>query len=274
MATSKNDSLLYRRTLSQPLSELLADPLSELTRTRQTALLIASSVALLVSTRLATIGEIGAGGVKLTLNAPQLAKWLAFAVTCYLFIAYLLGAWADWLIAETKGWSPLASIADVKAAMQADEDSLTEANKFWAEKLKVVAPQVDQTTKEMQAKLHHLYAQADQVEAALSSLPQIGSASSEERERRRSLEREQRELNTAMTTASNELDNRLAPLMAVVDEVNKRNSWSVRLAMSEEKEDLTNKLSTYSILTRLRLLLEIIFPIIYALFALIWTLRR
>jgi hypothetical protein len=151
MPTHKDDPFQHRRVLSQAMSELLADPFSELTRKRQVALLIAATVTALLAAGLLIVSEANFANVKFIAILPQLAKWLGFAVTAYLLIAYLLGVWADWAIANAKRWSPLASIEDMKAAMVSEIKDRNEAYIERKEKLERLQNQLHQIQGEIAA---------------------------------------------------------------------------------------------------------------------------
>jgi hypothetical protein len=94
-------SLGYRESLGPAFSELLADQFSELTRKRQQALLVAATATLLLAAGLVTkAGEIDLF-LKVTLEL-SVAKWLAFVVTVYMLVTYLLGSSADLALANSK----------------------------------------------------------------------------------------------------------------------------------------------------------------------------
>jgi hypothetical protein len=132
----------YGAQASGPLAHLLADPFSSFTRTRQVALLIAATAALLLSARLLSITNVGAGGITALLGGPPgaevggkaatqeaVALVLAFFVTLYLLITYILAVLADWAIAKARGSSWMASIEDVESAIRLDDQRLEEARK-------------------------------------------------------------------------------------------------------------------------------------------------
>jgi hypothetical protein len=121
MTNSNDDPIWDLRRLSQPVTDLLAQPLSAPTRARQTALLVTASLALLLSMGLAKVDEVGVGVTKLVASdvLQNIASWIAFAVTAYLLIIYLLDVRAEWIVANMRQFSARASLVDFNKAMQA-----------------------------------------------------------------------------------------------------------------------------------------------------------
>jgi hypothetical protein len=261
-----NESFEYRRNLSQPLSDLLADPLSPLTRTRQTTLLTAATVTLLLVFGLATVAKVSGGNAELVLSTPHVARWLAWAITLYLLIAYVLGVWADWAIAKAKRWSPLASIDDVKTAMHQDQQSRINADRYWTDKIDRLVIERDSIQAEKKGRMDPLFARSGEIELELSSLPEPQSTSSE---RRRTLEREWPVVTNTLSAAMKEFDSRLAPVMSALDEAARHLSLDPFLSMLKEQDALTESLKTFSTLTQYRLILEVVFPVAYGLLALL-----
>jgi hypothetical protein len=266
------DPLFYRRRLSGPLSELLADPFSELTRKRQTPLLIAASVTFLLSAGILTVQEADVGSIKFHLEVAQLAKGLAFWVTIYLLAAFVLGVRADWVIAKAKQLSPLASTADVMAAMKADTDAEFEAVKARAQRRKVLQDKMDKIQAEAQQQLDVIFARQRDI------LRKISSTEIEEAP----LHPELLELENEQKLIRQQLEDRLSPLQTERDELFKRLAepgfLDPAIFMTVEREEIKTTLKTFSNLTRARLYIEALFPAIYAMIALAcavaWTLHH
>ena len=271
MDKRRDDPLLYRRNLSQSMAELLADPFSEVTRKRQPALLISATVTLLLSAGLARVTEIGVANSKFSLELPQLATWLAFAVTVYLLSAYLIGVWADWAIGRVKRWSPLAAVSDVEAAMISDSNDRALANEARHQKIERLNNELRQIREEMDTRRGALSAREHEIEAALSSMPKVGSASFEENERCLSLAQESAEIVRSQSVLLQERSHREAPMIDAILELLPSSSLVPTVSMLNEHLDLKRALRTFSKLTELRLALEILFPAAYAAFALVWT---
>jgi hypothetical protein len=256
-----NESFEYRRNLSQPLSDLLSDPLSALTRTRQTTLLTAATVTLLLFFGLATVAKVSGGNAEFVLATPHVARWLAWAITLYLLIAYVLGAWADWAIAKAKRWSPLASIDEVKTAMDRDQEGRISADRYWTDKIDRLVIERESITTEKKARIDPLFARASAIELQRSSMSESDGTSYE---KRRSVEHESRVVTDAMGAALKEFDDRLTPVISALDDAAAHLSLNPFLSMLKEQKALTRSLMTFSTLTQCRLLLEIIFPVVYA----------
>jgi hypothetical protein len=252
MAEKKDYPIKYRRDLSGPLSELLSDFLSDLTRTRQTALLIAASVALLLSLGLATLGDVEAGFVKLNLEAAERTKWVVFAVTLYFLIAYLLGVSADLAVLWAKRWSPLASIEKVEEAMRADQALRTEAKWASLEKVRQLIDEKGEIVTEWKAEAGPnaagIMTGFAYNELAVIELTEICGSE-----------------------ASQPYLKRIEPINRTIQELAANVSSDERLGMKAEETQLSRGRKLFVYLTRMRVGLEIVFPVLYALFALIWV---
>lgn len=271
MSNHNDDQFLYRRKLSQPMAELLADPFSELTRKRHTALLIAATVTLLLSAGLVNVGEVGVAGITFTLNAPNLAKWLALTVTFYLLIVYLLGVRADWTIAKAKHWSPLGSIADVKAEMVEDHEARVRAGKERLQRLERLQGEQRKIEAEIRPRLDAISARYHEIESMLTPLIESTQVSSEELTRCCALARESTELCRSELTTWTELTGRLAPVEKAIKELVQSISLEPANSWWRERADIEPTIRDFSRLTQLRLVVEILFPAAYAAFALVWT---
>jgi hypothetical protein len=270
MAAPKVDSLLYRRSLSHPMSELLADPFSALTRARQTWLLIASTLTLLLSAGIAQVGELTIANVKLTATTPRLATGLAVAVTAYLLVTYLLGVRADWAIAKAKQWSPLASIAEVKTAMISDQEVRAQAATKRSQELERLQIEKEKIKAEMEARFKKIRDRGSEVESAISSVD-IHSASSEQLSQVRLLSHEATVLAREDLATQLESNNRLRPLDNAIGELIQSISLEPTRLMFAESADIEKTVETFSNLTRLRLVIEILFPAAFAVLALTWA---
>jgi hypothetical protein len=271
MSSGNDLKFLYRRSLSQPLSELLTDPFSELTRKRRATLLIAATVTLLLSAGLITLSEVGVADVKFTLSTPQIARWLAFTVTFYALIVYLLSARADWIIAKVRRWSRLASIADAKAKMVSDAEGRSQADLERKEEMERLKLKQQEIKAEMRVRFDEISARRKEIEASLESLPDIESASPEELEQITSLNYQKTELSLSHFAAWQEEDELLDPYRKAHSELAFAFSLEPTILMRAEQRDIEPQLSTFSRLTRLRLWVEILFTDTYAVFALFWT---
>jgi hypothetical protein len=270
MATHKDFPFPHIRNLSRPMSELLADPLSELTRKRQPALLIAATIVLLLSAGLAKVSEVGVANFKFELKPPNLATWLAFAITGYLLISYILGAWADWSIAKAKRWSPLAKIGDVKAEMDADQKARTQADMALSEEAHRLRDELGKVEAEIQPRLDRNRNRQREVEDAISSI-KFASMSSEESAHLVRLAHESVELIRAASALHRESRDRTTPLVNRANEIVQSISLEPVQSMWAERGDIDATVRIFSRLTHLRLVFEIIFPAAYAVFALVWT---
>jgi hypothetical protein len=251
MATHTDHSFPHLRNLSRPMSELLADPLSELTRKRQLALLIAATIALLLSAGLVKVKEVGFAEAKFELQLlPHLATWLAVAITGYLLISYILVVWADWAIAKAKRWSPFAKIGDViaeiDAEIQVDVAQSEEARRLKDELAKVRA--------EIQ-----------------SRIDQNRNRQREESAHRDRLAHESVELIRTQTDLNREYMDRIAPIVKRMNELVESISDEPAQTKWAEREDINKTVGTFWRLKQMRLVLEVIFPAAYAVFALVWT---
>jgi len=248
MADRNDFPIVYRRRLSEPLGELLSDSLSELTRERQTALMIAASVALLLSFGLATLGDVDTGLVKLNLSVAESARWLVFAVTGYLFVDYLLGVVADLLIARVKRWSYLGSIADVKGAIQDDVKQRIASGKVLKEQLIELQGQQATIRAEWKASVGvyeptSLWAIGEEIDL----LQKYGSEK------------------------AGPFLERMIPISKKMNELTAHIPADDIPGMLYEQRQLTANLDWYVRLRRSRLAWEVVFPLSYGLFALVWT---
>lgn len=248
MADSNDYPIVYRKRLSEPLGELLSESLSDLTRERQTALMIASSVALLLSFGLATLGDVDAGLVKLNLSVAESARWIVFAVTGYLFVAYALGVIADLLIARVKRWSPLGSIADVKGAIDQDVKQKIQAGRVLNAEL--IALQEEQAKIRAEWKVSVGVNEPTKVWAVGEEIDLMLKYGSEK--------------------AGPFLD-RMIPISKKMNELTDHIPADDIPGMLHEQRELTANLDWYVRLRRSRLAWEVIFPLSYGAFALVWT---
>ncbi len=248
MAATYQHGNIYRGRLSEPLSELFADLLSELTRTRQTALLIAASVALLLSFGLATLGDVDAGVVKLNLNVAESARWIVFAVTGYFFIAYVLGVIGDLLLAGVKGRSAFGSIADVKETIKADVKQRIAAGKVVKEKLIDLQEQHDVVLREWKASVG-IYEPTKPL--------QIGE-----------------EIDLVQKYGADKAGpfiDRLLPISKQMNALTDNLPIDDVPAIWSEERELETSLDRYLILKKARLVWDVLCPILYGAFALVWT---
>lgn len=264
MAT--RNEYLFLKGLSGPISSLLTDPLSELTRKRQTALLITATVTLLLSAGLLKLREVALASFKFAeLKPPQLATWLAFAVTVYLLAVYLLGVRADWAIAKAKRWSPLAKIEGAIADMNAAKEAIAQEAMKLAERGQSCIAERDRIEADMQKKIDELHRQSEIADAAMYAYT---TGSKEELGR---LFVEAEEAHSAEWAARQELEDAVAPfnkeIRESLDLVLLEDSGSV----GSQRVDLGRSMGAFSRLTKLRVVLEIIFPAAYAVFSLVWT---
>jgi hypothetical protein len=258
---------------------LLADPLSELTRKRQTALLLTATVGWLLSAGLVTVTELKAEDWAIHAEVPWLAKWLAFLITAYLLSVYLLGVWADWTIAKAKGWSPLASIENTKAAMTRELETWFETNSLWEEKAQQAINQKETIRQELNQRIDENRARSTAARAELDTLTEKGlSVSSEESNRKSALMKEVIELGTSLMALQKERYEKMAAPTSEFDEIIRewdeaiaRQSTEVFQPMRDERKIIDKTIPEFSRLTRLRLILEIWIPSAYAASALIVT---
>lgn len=244
MTNSNDDPIWDLRRLSRPVTDLLAQPLSAPTRARQTALLVAASLALLLSTGLVKVAEVGVGVTKLVASdalRQHIASWIAFAVTAYLLIIYLLDVWAEWMVANMRQLSDRASLDDFNKAMQA---RLIEGEKVKKDRIASLSSQVTRILAEMNIDPPAPAEQAPSDEPFRLSEP----ARAEELARR---------LADAMQSLEKEPAELPADLVSAVE---------IGFAYTKKMSSTAERLMTA------RLVLEILFPIAYALFALGWTL--
>jgi hypothetical protein len=274
MFVDAEQSSEYREKLSGPLSELLADPFSELTRTRQTALLIAATISLLVSSGIAQIREVGAGDAKLIFPDSQMFTWVSAIVTTYFLITYVLGVIADSMVARTKQWSPLASVAEVQAAIEQEEDVRQKGFEEAKVALKdIVGPSVQEVLAEIDAIWNKRAKRITEVRAALKALPPSSAASAQQNERRATLRKELSDLNeAAQKEVEKASEARSARDQAAWQKYEvARDHVAIDRVVSTvlTKQDLTKTLNISAILARARLAVEIIFPITYAVAAIV-----
>jgi hypothetical protein len=201
----------------------------------------------------------------------MIAKWLAFATTIYLLIIYLISVRADWAISKVKRWSPLASVADTKAAMKADEKARSEADSKRKEEIESLRTVKNKIRSEMRTQLDEITSQIEEVWADLKSMPGIESATPQELELRDSLYRKKTELLHKQFITWQEMENRIDPFIEAMDDLANEFSLKPTISMREERADIEPKLLLFNRLTRLRIVVEIVFPAAYAVFALAWT---
>lgn len=270
MSTSDELEFIYRKSLSQPFSELLIDPLTELTRKRQTTLLIISTVTLLLSTNLIALSGVvvDVTATKLTLSTPQVAKWLAFSVTFYLLVIYLFSVRADWVVAKAKQWSPLASIAEIKSAMASDHEARIQAGHQRKKEMERLDHRHDEISAEYKLRSDKISQRSSEVSLLIAALPEYGVASHKEREVLSSLFHEASELARAEYANWNEMRELLKPLEESKSQMIRDMSLERSFAMVEERNDVESMFSVFTRLTSLRIFVEIIFPVAYAVFSL------
>jgi|SRR5215467_5146493 len=121
---------------------------------------------------------------------------------------------------------------------------------------------------EMQAKIDRIHQQREIADAAMSGLPK-----DEEAFRRglSALAKESEEAFDAEWAERQELEDRTAPIDKVLLAWPDLGPLEESGSVGSQRENLDRSIGTFSRLTKLRLVLEIIFPAAYAVFALVWT---
>lgn len=170
MSAPLYDAWQYRRQLSQPMAELLANPFSELTRKRHIWLIVAATTTPLLSAGLIKINEGEASGFKITASVPQVATWLAFSITGFLLIEYLLGVWADWAFAKARGWSLHAVVEDVEALIKKDATARREANLARQQEMKLRTERFKTAEQEFKTRTAPINARLEEIKSQLSGL--------------------------------------------------------------------------------------------------------
>jgi hypothetical protein len=277
MPTSGDVSFRYRRRIADPMAALLADPFSELTRTRQTMLLSMTTITWLLFAGAVTITEAESHGLKI--QNVTFANWLAFFLTAYLLIVYLLSVSADWAMAKAKRWSPLGSLEDAKHAMTTARDNRIRVNEARTGKMQSLADQMETITKERQPGIDEAAARYRAARVEQTSLTKkIGSLSPEERARLSAVLHETLELDRSVQALRQERDDKVSTLQHDFDEMMFDQSWEWAGPILAEQVDIDKMVSQVSRVTRQRLILEIMFPSAYAILALcgtlVWTLWR
>jgi hypothetical protein len=257
MTNSQGEPLpyLYLRSLSQSLSDLLADPLSERTRTSMRELLIAASVALLLSTGFAKIFEVSVGVAvaKPSESSQRVVEWLAFVVTFYLLATYLTGVWADRPIAKMK---ELIAKATIRDSIDRSEERRKEAREASDYQIMSLFSELKRLRAENKAKL-------DPMEARMKELDPLDD--------------EFIKLDESLRAIGEETDKHRLALMEELEKAPIEPPKQLGLATEAEYDQLGSMLSTFNKLAPWRLVLEVVFPTLYALVALaftFWTLRH
>jgi len=250
-------SSLYGRNLSQPLLELLTDPLSDAARARQTALLIAASLVLLLSTGIAQVNEYKAGEAKLTLISPLYANRIAFAVTAYLLVIYLLAVFADWSVVSLKHWAAKAAIKDIEATMVSDQKDRIDRDQVRIKRLHELGSQVDEILAEQKATVDPIMAQTAELANATPDKPATPEFFA---------------LTDKINQANNAFEARLDPLLKEIRVWHNQLTLDPWIAMQADQAAIERTRSQFSFLTRLRVLLEVLFPATYATVALVLAL--
>jgi hypothetical protein len=262
----------HLKELSGPMSELLEDPFSEVTRVRQSGMLIAATVSLLLSTGVATLHEVGPEEIKLTFSAPELITWISAAVTFYFLITYCLGVFADTMLSRTKLWSPLVSIAEMEAAMDLERDLRHEALADLTAAVDELPSVREGAMADIDAVWNRHIGRIDELRAALKALPPVGSASDADNQRRLALRKELSDLNEAVQIEMKRAgESRIDENSKKFDEANQRLGINRIVPDWEERAKMRKTLKTSTLIARLRLGIEIVLPMTYAVIALIWT---
>jgi hypothetical protein len=240
----------YLPRLSEPISDLLADPFTKLTRKYQTALLVAATVTVLLSAGIVTIKKVDTFGAEIDITV-QIATMLAFLITCYLSFVFYSSVSADWVIAEAKHWSPLASIDAMKIAAMKELEALDEqSNRAGIE--------MNQIEKSKDSKLEEIDKQLRKI-----------------REEEKILQsKDYTEIRTqlfALYERESELSKtKMAALRSSVDAAQITSDLSIRyIYLKINTNKVESMIAAFASLTRKRLRLEFLFPLIYATLTLI-----
>jgi hypothetical protein len=198
-------------------------------------------------------------------TSSKVSAWLGFAVTQFLLVTYVLYVWTDLKIARLKGWFQRGSVDDFDAKMKKDREERRKLSKSRIEKALRLKAEADAIRASSDEQSKPLWDQSAEVARQLDATPQYGAGS----QSRASLEATLKGLREQLNALTATRKQRLAIPEAALEDLADRSTLDDVWTMLHDEAALTAGRQTVRTATVARVVVEVLFPIGYALFAVV-----